>query len=155
MCCPPHSADVALTRFMVSKYLSCFLPAERYPQDYLFVPGFAFPSVGPLGLGSSPSRPSYPDHRYYAPLRLPAAHHGFLRSSLVRRYPNLLPFFCVPLPARHGREATRTARAFVLPVSPYLPASWRETAGSPKFPSYPCEHMPRSQTPVVSLNASP
>jgi hypothetical protein len=25
----------------------------------------------------------------------------------------------------------------------------KETTGSPKFPSYPCEHMPRSQTPVV------
>ena len=26
----------------------------------------------------------------------------------------------------------------------------KETAGSPKFPSYPFEDMPRSQTPVVS-----
>ena len=26
----------------------------------------------------------------------------------------------------------------------------KETTGSPKFPSYPCECMPRSQTPVVS-----
>jgi hypothetical protein len=26
----------------------------------------------------------------------------------------------------------------------------KETGGSPEFPVYPCEHMPRSQTPVVS-----
>lgn len=26
----------------------------------------------------------------------------------------------------------------------------KETGGSPEFPGYPCEHMPRSQTPVVS-----
>ena len=26
----------------------------------------------------------------------------------------------------------------------------KEIVGSPKFPSYPFEHMPRSQTPVVS-----
>ena len=26
----------------------------------------------------------------------------------------------------------------------------KETGGSPEFPDYPCEHMPRSQTPVVS-----
>ena len=26
----------------------------------------------------------------------------------------------------------------------------KETGGSPEFPGYPCAHMPRSQTPVVS-----
>ena len=32
-----------------------------------------------------------------------------------------------------------------------LPAiAIKETGGSPEFPGYPCEHMPRSQTPVVS-----
>ncbi len=32
-----------------------------------------------------------------------------------------------------------------------LPALFpKETGGSPEFPDYPCVHMPRSQTPVVS-----
>jgi len=35
------------------------------------------------------------------------------------------------------------------PVTPPAVAP-KETGGSPEFPGYPCEHMPRSQTPVVS-----
>ena len=31
----------------------------------------------------------------------------------------------------------------------------KETRGSPEFPGYPCEHMPRSQIPVVSPSARP
>ena len=47
------------------------------------MPGFAFPPVGPLGLSSPPSRSGLmPDHRYYAPLRLPFARLGSLRFSL-------------------------------------------------------------------------
>jgi len=54
------------------------------------MPGFSFPSVGPLGLGSPPSRSRLlPDHRYYDPLRLPDAHLGFLRFSLSS--PDTLP----------------------------------------------------------------
>ena len=51
------------------------------------MPGFTFPSVGPLGLGSPPSRPS--NHfglRYYDPLRLPLLRLGSLRIALVPRY---------------------------------------------------------------------
>ena len=53
------------------------------------MPDFAFPTVGPLGLGSPPSRygrPAYTYPRYYAPLRLPIALLWFLRSSLGPRY---------------------------------------------------------------------
>ena len=50
------------------------------------MPGFTFPSVGPLGLSSPPSRPSTSDHRYYDPLRLPLLHLGSLRISLDPRY---------------------------------------------------------------------
>ena len=35
-----------------------------------------------------------------------------------------------------------------MPVDPF-PALGKETYGSPKFPSHPCEYMPCSQTPVV------
>ena len=47
---------------------------------------FTFPSVGPLGLGSPPSRPSTSSHRYYDPLRLPLLHPGSLRFPLDSRY---------------------------------------------------------------------
>jgi hypothetical protein len=51
------------------------------------MPGFTFPSVGPLDLGSPPSRPSNcSDLRYYDPLRLPLLHLGSLRLSLASRY---------------------------------------------------------------------
>ncbi len=50
------------------------------------MPGFSFPSVGPLGLGSPPSRPSTSGLRYYDPLRLPLLRLGSLRFSLVSRY---------------------------------------------------------------------
>jgi len=50
------------------------------------MPGFSFPAVGPLDIGSPPYRPVttllHPDPRYYDPLRLPTALLRFLRSSL-------------------------------------------------------------------------
>jgi hypothetical protein len=51
------------------------------------MPGFSFPPVGPLGIGSPPFRPSnYFGHRYYDPLRLPLLHFGSLRISLDSQY---------------------------------------------------------------------
>jgi hypothetical protein len=37
-----------------------------------------------------------------------------------------------------------------MPVTLAPAVAPKETGGSPEFPDYPCEHMPRSQTPVVS-----
>ena len=44
------------------------------------------------------------------------------------------------------------ANAWVLvrPVTRFPAIAPKETGGSPEFPDYPSEHMPRSQTPVVS-----
>ncbi len=51
------------------------------------MPGFTFPPVGPLGLGSPPSRPShFLGRRYYDPLRLPRLPLGSLRLTLDPRY---------------------------------------------------------------------
>ena len=61
------------------------------------------------------------DHRYYDPLRLPNVNLRFVRYSLSA--PDTL--FTVT-------------------------SSYKETSGSPHFPSYPYEHMPWSKTPVVS-----
>ena len=46
------------------------------------MPGFPFPTVGPLDLGSPPYRSDLSDHRYYGPLRLPNARLRFVRCSL-------------------------------------------------------------------------
>jgi len=37
-----------------------------------------------------------------------------------------------------------------MPVTHFPAVVPKETGGSPEFPDYPCGHMPRSQTPVVS-----
>ena len=42
------------------------------------------------------------------------------------------------------------ARVLVSPVTPAPAVVPKETGGSPEFPDYPSERMPRSQTPVVS-----
>ncbi len=119
------------------------------------MPGFAFASVGPLGLSSPPSRPGLPSPgpRYYAPLRLPLALPGSLRLSLASRYLVCLPAFVSP--ALHGtRRRVGSNPAAPRALGPPVPLLFRllnkETNGSPKFPSYPFEYMPRSQTPVVS-----
>jgi len=51
------------------------------------MPGFAFPTAGPLGLGSPPSRLFLSfSHRYYARLRLPFLLLRSLRLRLASRY---------------------------------------------------------------------
>jgi hypothetical protein len=51
-----------------------------------------------------------------------------------------------------GRSSSRNARAVWSTGSPLSSGfALQETFGSPKFPDYPFEYMPRSSTPVVSL----
>ena len=101
------------------------------------------PSRGSLG----PHFPTFIGtiRRYDCPLSLSEA-------SLVARLPDTLPASRVR-GVPHGL-ATRGkppghARAFGHPV-PQSGLCVKEPGGSPKFPSSPCEDMPRSQTPVVS-----
>jgi hypothetical protein len=115
------------------------------------MPGLAFPSVGPLGLGSPRSRPF--GHRYYSRLRLPMVHPGWLR--FVARTPGTLLlslYFVSPLRARSPwGNARRAPGPFGKPVALAPAAYGREAMGSPKFPRYPCVYMPCSPTPVVSF----
>ncbi len=117
------------------------------------MPGFAFPAVGPLGFGSPPSRPTpqCADPRYYAQLRPPLPVSGrFAWRSLPDTLSASLLFvsrfrFADPL------EARRSAPGLLVCRYPSSSGSYpKETGGSPKFPSCPSKHMPRSQTPVVS-----
>ena len=56
---------------------------------------------------------------------------------------------CSPTRARGLVEAPRSRQGLWSPGPPIR--EWcTETGGSPTFPSYPSEDMPRSQTPVVS-----
>src|SRR5262247_24159 len=102
----------------------------------------ALPPVGRLGLTSPRSLVLYD-------LRLPPALLGVLRLSLVPRYLACFPRSWCPCRARGQAKAPGHARAFGHPV-PHSGPLVKETDGSPKFPSSPCEAMPRSQTPVVS-----
>ena len=75
---------------------------------------------------------------------------GLLRVSLASRYLACSRGSWSPLRARDlGGSTQDHARAFGPPV-PQSGNVVKETDGSPKFPSSPCEDMPRSQTPVVS-----
>jgi len=117
------------------------------------MPGLAFPSVGRLGLASPPSRlRSGCNPRYYAWLRLPTARLVSLHLSLAIRYPPCSLASCSACAARWGAEASRSAPGR---LSQPVPLTWQvrwETVGSLKFPSCPLEHMPCSQTPVVSYS---
>jgi hypothetical protein len=105
--------------------------------------------------------PHLPDHertapglRYYAPLRLPVAHLGGVRCSLsfpdaLGRASGFVSLACARLVCEADaslprRESSPRWSALLCLIFP------KETIGSPKFPSHPCESMPRSQTPVVS-----
>ena len=76
------------------------------------------------------------------------------------RSPSLLARPPIPWPAPFGScsvsgspvdtaQNPSDAWTFVQPAAHPLRHLWRETVGSPKFPSRPCECMPPSQTPVV------
>jgi hypothetical protein len=112
------------------------------------MPGFTFPPVGPLGLGSPPSRlfPSF-SRRYYDPLRLPLLHLGSLRISLDPRYLAFSHFRSRHFPGE-GDHPSAPGR-FSIPVC--LSRCPTQGDGGPlEFPGYPWVCMPRSSTPVVS-----
>ena len=114
------------------------------------MPGFTFPAVGPLDLGSPPSRSEFTDHRYYDPLRLPKAHLRFVRYSLSASdtlHPRLL--LCSISGSHEGRGVLASYAGDLFTGIPdrYI---CKETIGSPEFPSYPLRYMPWSKTPVVT-----
>jgi hypothetical protein len=107
------------------------------------MPGVAFPPVGPMGDGSPPS----PVLCFAKTAVLPISGR-FARRSLPDTLPASARSWC-PLWAHDQVEAPDHARAFGRPV-PQSGHVVKGIGGSPTFPSYPYEDMPRSQTPVVS-----
>lgn len=132
---------------------SCF-PSERYAR-------FLLPFSGSLG-SHFPTFSAYLCLRYYDPLRPPFCHLGLLR---FRSPPDTLlnfALFCV-LVRLFKKNAACLARCSGENRPELRPAffltDWlwfryffsQGTNGSLKFPDYPYVHMPRSQSPVVSL----
>jgi hypothetical protein len=107
------------------------------------MPGLAFPPVGPMGCGSPPSLVLCAAKTAALPIS-----GRFARRSLPDTLPASARSWC-PFRAHDQVEAPDHARAFGRPV-PQSGHVVKEIGGSPKFPSYPYEDMPRSQTPVVS-----
>ena len=115
------------------------------------MPGFAFATVGRLGLSSPPSRP------LMRPSLLCSAKTTASPSrvaSLCRSLPNtsLAPHSVrVPLGSPAGWGQPARAWPFGIPVRRTSPVALSRGDGGPlEFPGYPFAYMPRSQTPVVS-----
>jgi hypothetical protein len=113
------------------------------------MPGFPFPAVGPLDIGSPPYRSEPSDHRYYCQLRLPNARLGFVRCSLSAPNTLVAPLLSLTGKARALLSSARTPPHWLTGALDRI-AFTKETSGSPKFPGYPLDCMPCSQTPVVS-----
>ena len=103
------------------------------------MPGVAFPPVGPVGRASPPSLVLCAAKTTPCPSRV---------AALPDTAPASRRSWC-PHRARGLGEAPRSRQGLWSPGPP-IRELCTETGGSPKFPSYPCEDMPRSQTPVVS-----
>ena len=117
------------------------------------MPGFSFPTVGPLCIGSPPSRYGLPaSHTIGTMIRYDCQQPTLGSSlSLVPQYLVLLFHSCpVSLGSLFGLEFPYQHLGSCLSSVPLLLTLYKETVGSPKFPCCPHEHMPRSQTPVVS-----
>ena len=120
------------------------------------MPGFTFPTVGPLCLSSPPTQYGCSASRTIGTM---------IRCDYQSPFSELFfPFFsdtlqapssvCVPsLSARWTgwKHLLSSARALVFRQYPSSSDDHgKEAIGSPKFPSYPRKYMPRSKTPVVS-----
>ena len=130
-----QSTGCLCTGLVSSLSLPCLLPADALPD------GACHP-VGRLGLPSPPSPVLCAATTALCPFR-------GLRLSLAFPIPCLLPCLWRPKRARSRVEAPDHARAFGHPV-PHSGHVIKETGGSPTFPRYPSEDLPRSQTPVGS-----
>jgi len=111
------------------------------------MPGFTFPAVGPVGLGSPPFRSAHSR----APSVLRSAKTAAVPSRVASRHarfpvPCHAPFFL----HSHAEGSFPQATGRLVSRADLLPRQLgKENDGSPKFPSYPGEYMPRSKTPVV------
>ena len=127
---------------MTSKYLSSFLPVERYARLRL-------PCGGSLG----PHFPTFPVFTPTLGTMLRYDCHFPVSVSCAFARPPIPCLFLVFVSFLQARQRSGT-----LALTPGLLGHpvrlfrevYKEANGSPKFPGYPFEFMPCSQTPVVS-----
>jgi hypothetical protein len=140
--CKLQFAVVSLRWFVISAYLPSFPSAKRCARLRL-------PYSGSLGLRfpTFPTRTSYV-HTPSALCSATTAHRPSRDPSLVARLPIpciLLFHSCPVFSARWAGWSFPTQRlGSCLASVPHLLTYGKETMGSPKFPSCPCECMPRS-----------
>ena len=98
---------------------------------------------------------------YNAPLRLPHPHLRDFALWAHLKIPCIPRFLCVPFPrllfcrrlSRILRLSPEARTKFINRRDPYVRHfDSKERCGSPKFPSFPFEYMPRSRTTVVSFD---
>jgi hypothetical protein len=91
-----------------------------------------------------------PSYRYYETLRLPIAHLGVVRFSLsfpdtLRRSSGFVSRLLSQMARLRGASGLLSAgRLYLCGRHAYTWFYARRRIGSPKFPSYPYEYMPRS-----------
>ena len=130
-----QSTGLPWSGLVSSRSLPCLPPVDALPDG-------AFPPVGRLGLTSPLSPVLCAATTATCPSRGPLL---VARSPI----PCVLPLFVVSHPGSSPGGSPRRRQGLWSPGPP-LRVVRKETDGSPKFPSSPCEDMPRSQTPVVS-----
>src|SRR5262245_36201721 len=131
------SSGSLVTRLASAVSLSCIVPTRTLRPTSPSLPWVAWASLPHV-------------QRYYATLRLPPGRLRVLRFVARSPIPCVLRTFVVsPEGSLCGRSA-QTTPGLLVTRSPHSGILITETDGSPKFPSSPCEDMPRSQTPVVS-----
>ena len=121
------------------------------------MPGVAFPPVGPWDVGSPPSRPEAQGSRpsvLWSAKTAKSPSRGRSVLPVLPRYLVSLVLLCVPC-ASQGSSERREPPLQRRESLPHWSALlrlilYKETIGSPTFPSHPSACMPRSQTPVVS-----
>src|SRR4029453_12176780 len=112
-----QSVEVALRQLVSSRSLLSLPPTD-------VLPGVAFPPVGPVGLGSPPSRSAFGLQTLATMLHddcQPPLSPRFTWRWRCDTWPASL--FCVPSPARARREAACPRQGSWSPGSPPLPGN--------------------------------
>jgi hypothetical protein len=137
-----------VTSFVGSTSLSCFLTADRCARLRLPYSGSFGPQFPTYWYGRSA-------YTYLTVLRSAKTTHRPSRSSSLFALPPipciLLLLSCpVSLGSLSELELSRTTPGDCFRSVPLSLTFGKEAMSSPRFPSYPHRHRPRSQTPVVS-----
>lgn len=120
-------------------------PTARYARLRLPCSGSRGPEFPALPIGASGLRPSV-----LCSAKTAICPSRVASLPVAPRYPACSPAAAWPPFGSQSAGCPPTAPGRCSPGRPVSGIPVKETDGSPKFPSYPFAHMPRTQTPVVS-----